>query len=117
MINIYYLTKIPFSHQQSHHMPHGGSSLTSTEPVLFIPILLYIKHTGMRSSARTQNPPATMGFKSLSIFAILLSGFASAAQLDATQFKLTESGYNANIAKLDAILPIVTVSAVRFFSP
>ncbi|KAF8069198.1 hypothetical protein FPV67DRAFT_1109888 [Lyophyllum atratum] len=45
--------------------------------------------------------------------ALLLTAAATlGAQLDATKFKLTESGYNSVIAKLDAILPIKTVSDV-----
>ncbi|KAF9462496.1 hypothetical protein BDZ94DRAFT_1309576 [Collybia nuda] len=39
-------------------------------------------------------------------------GVVSAAQIDASQFKLTESGYNPDIARLDVILPIATVSDV-----
>jgi hypothetical protein len=52
--------------------------------------------------------------KYIPFFVLLLTSFASATQLDASQFKLTESSYNANIAKLDAILPIVTVAGVRY---
>ncbi|GLB42434.1 hypothetical protein LshimejAT787_1104490 [Lyophyllum shimeji] len=43
---------------------------------------------------------------------VLAAVAASGAQLDATNFKLTESAYNSVIEKLDAILPIVNVSSV-----
>ncbi|KAJ7171661.1 hypothetical protein C8R43DRAFT_944250 [Mycena crocata] len=51
-----------------------------------------------------------MGFQKLALVSALLSVRVLAAKLDESTFKLTLSGYNSNIAKLDAILPIVSVS-------
>lgn len=48
-----------------------------------------------------------------SLTAIALTAVAaSGAQLDASDFKLTQSAYNSVIARLDTILPIVTVSGL-----
>ncbi|KAJ7600536.1 hypothetical protein C8J56DRAFT_11307 [Mycena floridula] len=50
-----------------------------------------------------------MGFKQFTLLSAFLLVPVLAGQLDASSFKLTLSGYNSNIAKLDDILPIVTI--------